>query len=95
VNNTASINVSDVTTPADALRLAYERGTLLQRDLGDAFEFSQTLAVEVNLPYGHSALLPFLRIGFAAGYFGQPFPNIERILARQAPRRTVTSVARA
>lgn len=69
-------------TAAEALELAFVHGKALQTP--DVVTFPALLGEHVNIDHSTSQFLPYLRIGFAAGFFGLPKPNFERIANRCA-----------
>ena len=73
------------TTPAEALQMAYLCGHDLQAAGMEMDAFVMHLNQKIISPYSGDGLLPFLRVGFAAGYFKKPMPDVERIAARCVP----------
>ncbi len=67
---------------SEALDVAFAHGATLQTQ--NPLDFAEFLSKYVNADYSRSPFLPFLRIGFTAGFFGLPKPNFERVAERCA-----------
>ncbi len=76
------IVVTPDTTPEKALQIAYLTGRDLRAAGTSMEEFVMYLNQRILNAYSGADVLPFLRVGFAAGYFRKPMPDAKRIAAR-------------
>lgn len=70
------------TTPEEALLISHAWGAALNAKGLPLLELATELGRWVNIPFGHSPVRRYLRIGFSAGYLGLPVPKAARVLAR-------------
>jgi hypothetical protein len=81
------IVISARTTPAEALEMAYLCGFELTVRGAKAIDFPNEFSSRINMPHVRSPLLPFLRVGFAAGYFKHAMPDARRVADRYAAEK--------
>ncbi len=67
-------------TEAQAVEIAFLRGKTLET--ASRWDFAALLGEHINSDFALSPFLPFLRVGFTAGFFGLPLPDFERISKR-------------
>jgi hypothetical protein len=84
----SAIVVSPETTSLQALEMAYKAGRALNPRRAKDMNFVHELSEHIHLMHATNPLVRFLRIGFAAGFFGKDLPDVDRVTGFRPPEYT-------
>ena len=69
------------TSPEEAIKAAYDFAKVLRDGGMGEDDFSEQCTVWVDHRYTTNALLPYIRAGFEAGFFGKALPWVRQVHA--------------